>query len=173
LAPEKGLDTLVDAWAIVAKEVPEARLTLIGEGPERTSLETRVERLGLAGLVELPGSSSDPSGVLRESDLFVLPSREEGMSIALLEAMALGIPSVASAIPGNRALLVDGVHGRLAPPDDPPGLARVLLEHRLDPGAGSMAASARRRVSEDYSIAAVARRHLELFARLVETRRMG
>jgi glycosyltransferase involved in cell wall biosynthesis len=173
LAPEKGLDALVDAWPIVLASRPEARLTLIGEGPERAPLESRIARLGLGRSVELPGVSPDPSAVLRGCDLFVLPSREEGMSIALLEAMALGIPSVASAIPGNLALMTEGVHGRLAPPDDPLALARAILDHRADPHAPDMAGAARRRVIEHYSIAAVARRHLELFARLVSSRRMG
>jgi glycosyltransferase involved in cell wall biosynthesis len=173
LAPEKGLGALVDAWPIVLAERPGARLTLIGEGPERGSLETQVDRLGLRESVDLPGVAPDPSARLRQSDLFVLPSREEGMSIALLEAMALGIPCFASDIPGNRALMTDGVHGRLAPPDDPPALARAILALRADPLAPSMAEAARRRVVEHYSIAAVARRHLELFARLVEGRRMG
>jgi glycosyltransferase involved in cell wall biosynthesis len=173
LAPEKGLDALVDAWPIVLDRWPGARLTLIGEGPERASLEARIARLGLGGSVELPGVSAEPSRVLRDCDLFVLPSREEGMSIALLEAMALGIPAVSSAIPGNLALMTDRVHGRLSPPDDPPTLARTILEHRADPGALAMAEAARRRVVEHYSIAAVARLHLGLFGRLVEGRRMG
>ena len=173
LAPEKGLDALVDAWPIVLSRYPAARLTLIGEGPERASLEARIARLGLGRSVELFGISPDPSSLLRDSDLFVLPSREEGMSIALLEAMALGIPSVASAIPGNLALMTEGVHGRLAPPDVPPALARAILEHRADPLAFTMAGAARHRVVEHYSIAAVARRHLELFDRLVASRRMG
>ncbi len=173
LAPEKGLDALVDAWPMVVAGSPGARLVLVGEGPERAGLEARAARLGLGNAVALPGPSADPSGVLRGADLFVLPSREEGMSIALLEAMALGIPCVASAIPGNRALLVDGVHGRLAPPANPPALARAILGHRADPLAPSMAEAARRRVAAEFSIGAVARRHLELFARLVAGGRMG
>jgi glycosyltransferase involved in cell wall biosynthesis len=80
---------------------------------------------------------------------------------------------VASAIPGNLALMTDREHGRLAPPDDPPALARAILEHRADPDALRMAEAARRRVVEHFSIAAVARRHLDLFARLVAGRRMG
>ncbi|WP_435011536.1 glycosyltransferase family 4 protein [Tundrisphaera lichenicola] len=168
LAPEKGLDALVDAWPIVRAGHPEARLTLVGEGPERPGLEARIARLGLMGSVELAGAVADPSEILRSSDLFVLPSREEGMSIALLEAMVLGIPSVASAIPGNLALMTDREHGRLAPPDDPAALARMILEHRADPDALRMAIAARRRVSEHYSISAVARRHLELFRELID-----
>ncbi len=173
LAPEKGLTALVDAWPIVVRDRPDARLTLIGEGPERPALEAQIGRLGLVGSVILAGSSSDPSTILRQSNLFVLPSREEGMSIALLETMALGIPAVASNIPGNRALITDGIHGRLAKPDDPASLARAILDHRADPAALLMAEAARARVIEHYSIAAVARHHLELFGRLVSNRRMG
>ncbi len=132
LAPEKGLDTLIDAWPIVQAAHPEARLILIGEGPERASLEARVAARGLTlgpgQAVEMPGVATDATNALRDADLFVLPSREEGMSIALLEAMALGVPPVASSIPGNRRLISDFKHGRLAPPDDPEGLARVINE---------------------------------------------
>jgi len=168
LAPEKGLGALVEAWPIVRRAHPGARLALIGEGPERPSLEGLIGRLGLRGAVELPGVSADPAADLRAADLFVLPSREEGMSIALLEAMALGVPAVASAIPGNAAILADGVHGRLAPPDDPAALARAILDQWGDPDrAAAMAWAARRRVIEEYSIEAVARRHIDLFRRLI------
>ena len=71
----------------------------------------------------MPGAAADPTEALREADLFVLPSREEGMSIALLEAMALGIPLVASSIPGNRRL-VERLQARAA---GPPTIQRVLL----------------------------------------------
>ncbi len=164
LAPEKGLDTLIDAWPIVLADRPGARLTLIGEGPERPALERRIDRHGLRASVAMPGASPDPTADLRAADLFVLPSREEGMSIALLEAMALGLPAVASAIPGNLALIAEGVHGRLTPPDDPGALARAILARWDDPdGSLAMAGAARLRVAEHYSIAAVARRHLDLF----------
>jgi glycosyltransferase involved in cell wall biosynthesis len=106
--------------------------------------------------------------LLRAADLFVLPSREEGMSIALLEAMALGLPAVATAIPGNLALIEDGQHGRLASPGDATALARAILDQWAGPEAArARAETARRRVIEDYSIVAMARRHLDLFRRLV------
>ncbi len=170
LSAEKGLDTLIAAWPTVLDQVPRARLTLVGEGPERPRLEAMILALGLGDAVTLPGSSPDPSTTLRRSTLFVLPSREEGMSIALLEAMALGIPAVASEIPGNRALVEPGIHGRLAPPDDPPALARAIVAHHLDPDAEAMARAARARVEADYSIKAVARRHVALFERLIARR---
>ncbi len=172
LAPEKGLDTLIDAWPIVQTAHPEARLILIGEGPERASLEARVAARGLTlgpgRAVEMPGVATDATNALRDVNLFVLPSREEGMSIALLEAMALGVPAVASSIPGNRRLIGDFKHGRLAPPDDREGLARVINEQWASfDRAFHMSRAARSRVEQEFSIRSVARRHLELFQEIV------
>lgn len=172
LAPEKGLNSLVDAWPAVLSVFPKATLTLVGEGPERPSLEARVAGLGLGGSVLLAGAVDDPTAALRAADLFVLPSREEGMSVALLEAMALGVPLVASSIPGNRRLIQDFQHGRLAPPDDPAGFARVVIEQwsQFD-RAVHMSRSARDRVRAEYSIQAVARKHLDLFLQLIQKSR--
>jgi glycosyltransferase involved in cell wall biosynthesis len=172
LAPEKGLDTLVDAWPAVRAAHPGARLILIGEGPERPALEARARALGLAPgpgqAVEMPGAAADATAALRDADLFVLPSREEGMSIALLEAMALGIPLVASSIPGNRRIVSDFKHGRLAPPDDPQGLARIINEQWANfDRAFHMSRAARSRVEQEFSIRIVARKHLQLFSSLV------
>lgn len=174
LAPEKGLDTLIDAWPLVLATHPRAKLTLIGEGPERAALAGQVERLGLRGAVDLPGATDDAKGRLLASDLFLLPSREEGMSIALLEAMALGIPLVASAIPGNQQLVQDRVQGRLAPPNDPATLARAILEQWAEfDQAALMGQAARRRVAEEFSIAAVARKHINLFQSLLDAKGRG
>jgi glycosyltransferase involved in cell wall biosynthesis len=172
LAVEKGLDTLIDAWRLVWAEYPEARLILIGEGPQRAMLEARVKAAGLAmgpgQAVELPGASPDPTETLRCADLFVLPSREEGMSIALLEAMALGIPLVASSIPGNRRLVTDFEHGRLVLPDDPEALARAIIDQWNDfDRAVQMGRAARGRVEQEFSIQAMARQHLKLFQQKV------
>jgi glycosyltransferase involved in cell wall biosynthesis len=172
LAPEKGLDTLIDAWPAVRAAHPGARLTLFGEGPERPALEARVRVLGLTlgpgQAVELPGASPDATAALRDADLFVLPSREEGMSIALLEAMALGIPLVASSIPGNRRIVGDFKHGRLTPPDDPEALAHVINEQWTNfDRALHMSRAARSRVEQEFSIRIVARKHLDLFSELI------
>src|SRR4029079_11698804 len=95
---------------------------------------------------------------------FILPSREEGMSIALLEAMALGMPLVASSIPGNRKLVADFAHGRLAPPGDPDALGRGILDQWADfDRAVHMGRAARWRVEQGYSIASMARGHMDLF----------
>jgi glycosyltransferase involved in cell wall biosynthesis len=172
LAAEKGLETLIDAWPLVRSVHANARLVLIGEGPERPALEVRVLHRGLSlgpgQAVELPGAVPDAIPTLRDADLFVLPSREEGMSIALLEAMALGIPSVASSISGNRCLISDFKHGRLAPPNDPEGLACVIREQWADfDRAVHMGCAARSRVEREFSIQGIARKHLELFQEIV------
>jgi glycosyltransferase involved in cell wall biosynthesis len=176
LAPEKGLDILLQAWPSVRKRYPRARLILIGGGPERASLEKSAADLGLTlgaeQAVELPGTAADVTAALREADLFVLPSREEGMSIALLEAMALGVPLVASAIPGNRRLVTDFVQGRLVPPDDPDALARVIIEQwdNFD-RAAEMGRTARDRVEREFSIQEVARKHFALFHEILSARK--
>ncbi|HKI19844.1 MAG TPA: glycosyltransferase family 4 protein [Isosphaeraceae bacterium] len=175
LAPEKGLDTLIHAWPLVRQNYPHARLILIGDGPERANLEVGIGKLGLTlgpgRAVEFPGSVLDTRAPLREADLFVLPSREEGMSIALLEAMALGVPLVASAIPGNRRLITDFVEGRLVPPDDPEALARVIIEQWENyDRAIEMGRAARSRVKREFSIQTVARKHLALFHEILHER---
>jgi glycosyltransferase involved in cell wall biosynthesis len=175
LAPEKGLDTLVNAWSSVRATYPKARLILIGEGPQRPALEERIKALGMVlgpgQDVEMPGAVADPSEVLRQADLFVLPSHEEGMSIALLEAMALGIPLIASSIPGNRRLVSDFKHGRLVTPDDPEGLALGIIDQWSNfDRAFHMSRTARSRVDQEFSIQSVARKHLELFQDIVESR---
>jgi glycosyltransferase involved in cell wall biosynthesis len=172
LAPEKGLDTLVAAWPHVRLRFPTAQLILVGEGTERAALERLAKMVGLTvgptQSIEFPGSVVSTTNVLRNADLFVLPSREEGMSIALLEAMALGMPIVASSIFGNQKLIDDFEHGRLVPPDDPVRLACTVVEQwrNLD-RAIQMGIAARRRVQREFSIEVVAREHLELFRELL------
>jgi glycosyltransferase involved in cell wall biosynthesis len=172
LAPEKGLDTLITAWPRVRLRFPTAQLVLIGEGPERAALErltgTFGLTLGLAQAVEFPGSVAVSTDAFRNAELFILPSREEGMSIALLEAMALGIPVVASSISGNQRLINDFEHGRLVPRDDPISLARTIIDQweNLD-RAIQMGLAARSRVELEFSIQAVARQHLTLFRELI------
>jgi glycosyltransferase involved in cell wall biosynthesis len=169
---------LIDAWPLVRAKYPEARLVLIGEGPERAALESRARALGITlgsdQAVEMPGAITEVNLPLRSADLFVLPSREEGMSIALLEAMALGIPLVASSIPGNRRLIADFKHGRLSEPDDPVSLARTISEQWDDfDRAIHMGRAARSRALREFSIRTVARKHLELFRHLVLDHQSG
>jgi glycosyltransferase involved in cell wall biosynthesis len=175
LAPEKGLDTLIAAWSHVSSAFPRAQLILAGEGRELAALQNQATTLGLTvgpgQAVEFKGLLTDPTTALRQADLFVLPSREEGMSIALLEAMALGIPIVASLIAGNQRLVEDRVHGRLVPPNDPVALARTIIEqYQAYSHAVEMGLAARHRVEREFSIRAVVRQHLALFQELIASR---
>lgn len=143
LDAQKGHDILLEAIA----EVPDAFFLLAGEGPERARLETRAEALGVAERVRFLGRCEDVPELLAACDIFALPSLYEGSSLAVLEAMAAGIPIVSSAIGGTEELIEDGGSGLLVAPGDPVALAaalrRLLGDEQL---RRNLAAGARERV---------------------------
>lgn len=164
----KGLEYLIRAWPHVLKRVPRARLWLVGEGPDRARLSELIEALGLQGMVHLAGPFDDVEDCLRAANVFVLPSLEEGMSIALLEAMAMGLPVVATAIAANEVLIADNICGRLVPKGDHVALAQAVVELFVAPAtAARLGEEARRRVETGYSLDRTVDAHLELFQRLV------
>jgi len=170
LHPAKGLERLVDAWPRVMSQVPDARLWLVGEGPLHARLAGQITRLKLQGFVLLTGSFDNVDELLAAADAFVLPSLEESMSLALLEAMAQGLPIVASDIPGNRNLVVHEQHGLLAAPEDPEALADSitrLLNNR--PLAHNLGEAARDRVRRYFPLDKMVDRHLRLFERLLSS----
>jgi glycosyltransferase involved in cell wall biosynthesis len=174
LAEEKGLDVLIAAWPMVQRSHPGCRLILVGEGPMRRMLEEQAGALGVREVIEFRGAVADVTETLREADLYVLPSREEGMSIALLEAMALGMPVVASDIPGNRGIIRHGKTGMLVAAGEPEALARGI--HASWEGYESACARGRRAredVAARFSIASVVRKHIELFESLLAERNAG
>ena len=125
LVPRKGLDVLLEALARLPANV---RLCIAGEGPEREALEARAVAIGVEGRVTWLGRREDLPDLLAASDLFVMPSRAEGLGIAALEAMTAGRAVVASRVGGLGELVVDGETGRLVPPEDPEALAGALGE---------------------------------------------
>ncbi|MFD9376314.1 glycosyltransferase [Streptomyces sp. NPDC059999] len=122
LCPQKGQDILLKAWSEVSATIPDARLALVGDGPDTERL-----RLGAPPGVLFAGAASDIRPWLRAADLVVLPSRWEGMALAPLEAMACGRPVLVSDVSGARESLPPG-QGRLClvPPEDPTALAKAL-----------------------------------------------
>ncbi len=167
LDPQKGLDVALHAWAHVAARRPAAGLLLAGDGPARPALEARAQELGVAGRVRFLGARPDPERLLQASRIFVLPSRSEGMSNALLEAMATGLPCVASRIGGNTDLVEHGITGLLTPPEDAASLADalcVLLED--DDLCHRLGTAARAAVVERYGMDRVVRQYMELYATL-------
>lgn len=127
LAPEKGFDLLIDAFAQLAARHPDWNLVIMGEGPLRIDLEQRVARHGLGGRIALPGFDAHVRAAMRCADLFVLSSRYEGFPNALLEAMAEGAPCVSfDCDTGPRELIEHGRNGWLVAPGDASALVVAL-----------------------------------------------
>ena len=163
LDPVKGLDDLLSAMAAVAKKV-RTHLALVGDGPERPRLEQTITRLGLTDCVTLLGTRKDVPRILKACDMFVFPSRTEGMPNALLEAMAAGCPIVCTDVAGNRDLISDGDSGVLVAPARPEALAEGILQVLEDTALAKRLGSRARRVAgEMYSHSAMVRRYLQAY----------
>ena len=122
--PVKGHRVLLEALRHLANDsAPPFECLLVGEGPERSRLEQQAREAGLGSKVRFIGSRSDIPSILKGSDLFVFPSRWDGLGIAVLEAMAVGLPVVACAAGGVPEIIRNGENGILVPPDDPAALA--------------------------------------------------
>lgn len=168
LHPGKGLAHLIDAWKAVMSRWPKAKLLIVGEGPEHDRLAAQVEHLGLTRGIILAGAFDDIEDFLAAADLFVLPSLEEGMSLALLEAMAMGLPVIATRIPANEVLVRDGAQGLLVPTADAPSLARAILSVWDLPDRGArLGLQGYKRVRAEFSLSRMVDRHLELFDRVL------
>lgn len=162
LEPVKGLDVLLRAFALLRERRPDARLDIIGDGAEREALQALARNLGLDACVAFRGAL--PRDAVRErlsaAACFALTSRSEGMPLALLEAMAVGVPAVASAVGAVPELLAGGA-GRLVPPDDPLALADALAATLAAPQP-DMAQRARNRV-QPFAAAATAAAYAQLY----------
>jgi glycosyltransferase involved in cell wall biosynthesis len=128
LKVQKGIRDLVDAARIVAASHPRARFVHVGGGPMDGEVRAWIAAAGLTDRFTLVGWVDDPLTLLPGMDVFVLPSHWEGLPIALLEAMAAGVPVVGTAVPGIEEVIVDGETGRLVPARDPVALASAMLE---------------------------------------------
>jgi glycosyltransferase involved in cell wall biosynthesis len=126
LVPNKGPKTLLSSIPLVLKRHPQARFLIAGDGPMRSKLEGEARRLGVDGAVEFLGTRRDVPDLMRRADVFVRPSFMEGMPLTVLEAMASGLPVVATPVGGTPELLEDGIHGRLFPVGDQVALADSL-----------------------------------------------
>lgn len=168
LVPEKGLDTLLAAWSLLARELPQARLVLVGRGELHARLVAQARQLGIADRVIFAGSTDNVAHYLHAADAFVLPSYAEGMPIALLEAMACGLPCVATNIDGSKQLVADGVSGRLVPAGDPLALAAALIAALTGPDAQHWGRQARRQVLAHYTLPTITEQYLTLYRSLVQ-----
>jgi sugar transferase (PEP-CTERM/EpsH1 system associated) len=167
--------TLVKAFVSLLARRPHLgdrlRLVLVGEGPLRLEALDRLRTAGLEHLAWLPGERSDVADILRGLDIFVLPSQAEGISNTILEAMATGLPVIATAVGGNPELVVDGATGRLVPKEDPEALAMALAGYLDRPdtvpahGAAGLA-----RIKASFSLDGMASRYMAVYDELLNRR---
>jgi L-malate glycosyltransferase len=144
LRREKGHDVLIDAARIVLTRFADARFEIVGSGPEEASLLERVREYGIQHAFTFRGHCDDVAARLADADIFVLPSRSEAFPNAVLEAMAAGLPIVASAVGGIVELVADNCTGLLVPPGDPASLSARLCQLMADASLGSRIGDAAR-----------------------------
>ena len=169
LSPEKDFATLLRATWILIKDRPDFRLKIVGDGKERQKLEQLTEELNLNGHVEFLGERSDVSTLLPQAGFFVSSSRTEGISLTLLEAMAVGLPVVTTRVGGNPEIVVEGKTGRLVSPNSPEELAlamrELLNEQEAWPVYGELA---RQRVEQHFNVRNMVRQYEDLYRELLD-----
>lgn len=138
LSPEKNFSALIDAAAIIRRELPDTVFAIFGDGVLREDLAARVEASGLKSCFFLPGFRKDFTALLHEVDLFVLPSLTEGLPNVVLEAFACAKPVVATAVGGVPEIVEDGINGVLVPKERPDLLAEAIKGCLADPGKSRM-----------------------------------
>lgn len=162
----KDQATLIDAFALLRRMLPHERLrlVLVGDGPLRAALAARIEAAGLQDSVWLAGPRSDVAPVMRSLSLFALSSIAEGTPVTMLEAMASGLPVVATRVGGIPDLVQDGVMGALVPPSNPTSLAQALAGYvQVRERARAHGAAGRARIEQAYSMHAMLRAYIGLY----------
>ncbi|MGE0057277.1 MAG: glycosyltransferase family 4 protein [Dehalococcoidia bacterium] len=168
LIQNKGPQFLIEALPGVFARHPEATLWMVGDGPLRASLEARCRELGIADRVQFLGTRSDVADLMRDCDVFVRPSLMEGLPLTVLEAMASGLPAVATPVGGTAEVLQDGVTGRLVPPRDVAAIETALDGLLSDADLRRrMGAAARHQVESDFGWSRVVQDTLGLYDSVV------
>jgi sugar transferase (PEP-CTERM/EpsH1 system associated) len=164
LVPVKDHANLIDALAIARDRGCGLTTLIAGEGPLRPALEAQIADRGLAAQVKLLGQRADIERIMAALDIFVLPSKSEGMSNTILESMASGAATLATRVGGAEELVEDGRTGLLVPPSDPGALAAALVRLASDrPGRAAMGAAARLKAESEFSLARMLRDYETLY----------
>lgn len=164
----KGLPYLLYAARIVADEYPDIHFIIIGDGNERAELLELSRKLKLDQTVLLLGQRNDVPEILPLLDIFVLPSIKEGLPFALLEAMAIGKPVVATTVGGILEIISSGKNGILVPPGNPQALARAITDLILDPGTASrIGVAGRETILQNFTMARMIRQTRDIYEELV------
>jgi len=155
---------LVDAFARLRAQHPRLRLSIVGDGPLMPAVRAQVAALGLQEVVWLPGARADVAQLLPGFSLFALPSLAEGTPVSMLEAMACGLPVVASNVGGIPEVISDGREGRLVPPRDVDALAQAIADYARDPGLRRRHGDAARvRVEQAFGMRAMLEQYDQLY----------
>ena len=171
LVPDKDHLTLLRACKILAEDIPNFRLFLVGDGPLRDGLKAAAVELGIDRNVRFMGFRHDVATLLRSFDIFALSSVTEGLSLTLLEAMASGLPIVATDVGGNSEVVVHGKTGFIVPAQSPEALAEKLLLLSRDGGLRlQMGSAGRKRVEEKFDIRRTVKRYEALYHEIGKTR---
>ncbi len=171
LSPEKDFPTLLQATAIVVRSVPDFKLMMIGNGAERAKLEALTKSLGIQTNVVFLGERSDVPELLAQAGFFVSSSKSEGISLTILEAMAVGLPVVTTRVGGNPEIILEGQTGYLVPDQNPEALAtamlRMLAQRDQWPAMGQLG---RQRVEQQFEIRTMIRQYEELYTEVLGSR---
>jgi glycosyltransferase involved in cell wall biosynthesis len=171
LVPVKGLEYLLRAISLVRAEIPQVRLQIAGSGPLQSRLEFEVRELGLGGHVDFLGWQPSLKHCFNTWDIFALPSVEEAFGMAALEAMASGLPLVATNVGGIPELVVHGSTGWLVPPRDPPSMAARLTQLlRSQEERHRMGAAARERARSHFSCRRMVNSITSLYDSLIQAK---
>lgn len=171
LVGHKGHRHLVDAIPSLVAAAPEAHVVIAGEGKLRPELERLAIRLGVAARLLMPGYIDDVAGWFASADVFVMPSVEEGLGSSVLDAMAAGVPIVATTAGGIPEVVRDGVDGVLVPPGDAPALSRAiaaLLRDRYR--AHDLSTAASRRVEAEFPVSRMVEETLSVYGAVLAER---
>jgi glycosyltransferase involved in cell wall biosynthesis len=171
LSAEKDFPTLLHAMNLARKEAPELKLRLVGDGPERPRLEALANELGLHDCVEFRGDCRDVPQQLAGAAMYVSSSVTEGISLTLLEAMAVGLPVIATAVGGNPEIVEDSLTGRLVPASNPEKLAAALVDLSRRPELWrTWGEAGRQRVETHFNVRRMVGDYQHLYAQLVANR---
>ena len=167
MRPQKALQVMLDAHAILLDRIPDAHLAIAGDGPCRAPLEEHINRLGIGNFVHLLGIRQDVDAILRAADVAAMSSDFEGVPLFALECINAGTPLVATAVGGLPEVIDEGRTGLLVPPRDPAALARALVRVLTDRPLAVTLSDALEHKHDEISLESVAHRFVDLYEELV------
>jgi glycosyltransferase involved in cell wall biosynthesis len=170
LVPTKGQTYLIEAFSRIQEKIPDSRLMIVGDGPLLNKLTKQAEELKISSKVFFTGYRDDVLEIIRGIDVFVLPSLAEGLSIALLEAMASRLPIIASNVGGIPEVFSDSHCGRLVPPKDVAALTAAMIEIDMldDDQKRGLGKEGRKKIEEEFTADVMVRQIQEIYESVLQ-----